>query len=432
MIRSLCLLSLLASAGIAQGTDAAGIDLPARQPDGSVPTPARWNQWRGPARSGQYTGPEWPDRLSKANFVRQWRVPAGPSYSGPVVDDRLVFTTATLDQEREVVRALDRRTGEEVWRAEWKGAVTVPFFARRNGSWIRSTPAHDGESLFVAGMRDVLVCLATDTGKERWRVDFKARFGSKPQAFGFVCSPLIRDGFVYVQCGAGVVKLDKKTGETAWLSMKDKGGMFGGAFSSPVFAELRGKQQLLVQSRMALNGVDHESGSVLWSVAVKSFRGMNILTPLPYGDAVFTSAYGGRGHLFDVTKTKDSFTVRERWMSRAQAYMTSPVVVDGHAYLYLRSKRFCCVDLETGKRTWVSKPFGDTYWSLVAQGKRMLALSDSGELYLIAANSKQLEVIDEIQVSDGDTWAHLAVDEDQVFIRELDGLSVYRWNSRAQ
>ncbi|MHC4815223.1 MAG: PQQ-binding-like beta-propeller repeat protein [Planctomycetota bacterium] len=423
-IPSICLLLLLAPTGLAQS--AVG-DPPAPPQDASTPKPARWNQWRGPARSGQYFGARWPERLSPANFTRQWREPAGPSYSGPVVDDRLVFTTATLDREREIVRALDRRTGKEVWRAEWKGAVTVPFFAKRNGSWIRSTPVHDGESLFVAGMRDVLVCLAAATGKERWRVDFTKRFGTKRQAFGFVCSPLVHDGFVYVQCGAGLVKLDKNTGETAWLSMKDRGGMFGGAFSSPVLAKLRGKPQLLVQSRTALNGVDHDSGTVLWSVAVKSFRGMNILTPMPYGDAVFTSAYGGRGHLFQVTRTKDAFTVAEKWMSRAQGYMTSPVVIDGHAYLYLRSKRFCCVELATGKRTWVSKPLGDTYWSLVAQGSRILALGDSGELYLIAANPKQLEPIDRIRVADSETWAHLAVDADQVFIRELDGLSAYRW-----
>ena len=34
---------------------------------------------------------------------------------------------------------------------------------------------------------------------------------------------------------------------------------------------------------------------------VRSFRGMNILTPQPYGDAVFTSAYGGRAHLFQIS-----------------------------------------------------------------------------------------------------------------------------------
>lgn len=50
--------------------------------------------------------------------------------------------------------------------------MTVAFFAASNGSWVGSTHAFDGEILFVAGMRDVLVSLNATTGKEQWRVDF--------------------------------------------------------------------------------------------------------------------------------------------------------------------------------------------------------------------------------------------------------------------
>ena len=77
-----------------------------------------------------------------------------------------MFTTETKDKKFEVVTAFDRKTGKELWRAQWEGAMTVPFFAKANGDWIRATPACDGESLFVAGMRDVLVCLDAQTGKE--------------------------------------------------------------------------------------------------------------------------------------------------------------------------------------------------------------------------------------------------------------------------
>jgi outer membrane protein assembly factor BamB len=123
------------------------------------PRPTVWNQWRGPTRDGQVGGPAWPARLSDGFLKLLWRVPLGPSYSGPIVTKDLVFTTETRNKESEVVHALDRKTGKERWRAEWKGAMTVPFFAASNGSWIRSTPACDGASLYVAGMRDVLVCL---------------------------------------------------------------------------------------------------------------------------------------------------------------------------------------------------------------------------------------------------------------------------------
>ena len=41
-----------------------------------------------------------------------------------------------------------------MWKAEWPGAMSVAFMAKRNGDWIRSTPAYDGDSLYVAGIRD--------------------------------------------------------------------------------------------------------------------------------------------------------------------------------------------------------------------------------------------------------------------------------------
>ena len=50
--------------------------------------------------------------------------------------------------------------------------MRVPFYAAKNGSWARCTPACDGETLFVGGMRDVLVALDVTNGKERWRVDY--------------------------------------------------------------------------------------------------------------------------------------------------------------------------------------------------------------------------------------------------------------------
>lgn len=391
-------------------------------------TPAvHWNQWRGPERSGRSPGPSWPARLNENNVTRQWRVDLGPSYSGPVVDAERVYTTETVDRKREVVRALDRRTGAEVWQARWGGAMQVPFFAARNGSWIRSTPALDGEALFVAGMCDELVCLEARTGKERWRVDLADRFGVPREAFGFVCSPLVRGDAVYVQSSPGLVKLDRNDGSTIWTSLEERGGIMAGAFSSPVFATLGGREQLLVQTRAALAGVDGADGAVLWSTAVKSFRGMNILTPLPYGDGVFTSSYGGRSMFFAIAREGEALTAEPKWDNRVQGYMTSPVVVGHHAYLYLRSNRFTCIDLDTGETAWISPPLGDTYWSLLAQGDRILALTDAGELMLIAADPGAFEVLDRLQIAENETWAHLAVDGGQIFVRELDGLAAHAW-----
>lgn len=385
-----------------------------------------WPQWRGPHRDGQVAGPAWPERLGQGALQPLWRVPLDPSYSGPIVTRDRVFTTETRDRRSEVVYALDRATGKERWRTDWSGAMSVPFFARANGSWIRSTPAFDGECLYVAGMRDELVCLDATTGGVKWRVDFVAELDAPLPAFGFVCSPLVVDHAVYVQAGASVVKLDKATGRILWRALQDKGGMNGSAFSSPIVATLAGQRQLLVQTRSQLAGIDLATGNVFWTQAVPAFRGMNILTPVVVGDAVFTSSYRNKAWLYRVSKSTNAYDVNTVWSSNATGYMSTPVVIDGHAYLHLQNQRFTCINLESGERTWTSQPFGK-YASLVAQGDRILALTSDGRVLLVQADAEAFELIDEVKISDNPTWAHLAVSGDELFVRELKALTAYRW-----
>lgn len=389
-------------------------------------TPNSWNQWRGPSRDGQIEGPPWPNSLAEKSLHLQWRIELSPSYSGPIVTPTTIFVTATEEKKTEVILALDRETGQQRWRAEWPGAITVPFFAASNGSWIRSTPAFDGENLYVAGMRDVLVALNGATGAELWRIDFVNQFSTPPPSFGFVCSPLIDGDAIFVQAAASVVKLDKRSGKVIWRSLQDDGGMMGSAFSSPILATLGGVRQLVVQTREKLAGVDPTTGNVLWEQNVPAFRGMNILTPVVAGDAIFTSSYQNKSWLFAITNLEGQFKVREVWNNKAQGYMSTPVVIDGHAYIHLQNQRFACINLATGERTWTSTPQGK-YASLIAQRDRILALDQTGKLLLLKADPKAFELLDERKISEQETWAHLAICDDQVFIRELNGLSVFRW-----
>jgi outer membrane protein assembly factor BamB len=164
---------------------------------------------------------EWPSSLKPEHLKELYRVPLGPSYSGPIVAADRVFVTETVDKKKEVTRALDRDSGKELWQVEWEGAMAVPFFAASNGSWIRATPVYDGKRLYVPGMLDVLVTLDAATGKELWRTNFREMFSTVGQTFGFVCSPLVDDGFVYVQTSGGLVKLNCETGALVWRGLKE-------------------------------------------------------------------------------------------------------------------------------------------------------------------------------------------------------------------
>ncbi len=129
--------------------------------------------------------------------------------------------------------------------------------------------------------------------------------------------------------------------------------------------------------------------------------------------------------MLGVSGTSNAYNVTPRWNLPAQGYMTSPVIVDGHAYIHLRNQRFACFDLKNGKETWRSKPYGK-YSSLVSNGKQILALDQRGDLMLINANPEEFEVVDTRKVAE-DSWAHLAVRGDEVFVRDLNKLTAYRW-----
>ncbi len=386
-----------------------------------------WPQWRGPTRDGVHRGAPWPDSLEDSRLRLSWRKELGPGYSSPVLNRKHVFTVETEAEENEVVRAFDRRTGRQVWRAQWPGAMSVPFFARANGSWVRSTPLLDEDRLYVGGIRDVLVCLDAGTGKERWRVNFPEREESPLPSFGFVSSPVVHGDDIYVQAGGGFMKLNKLTGETKWKALKDGGGMYGSAFSSPLIGTLHGVAMAIVQTREELAGVDLDSGAALWKQPVKAFRGMNILTPIIHQDAVFTSAYGGRTTLFRTTASEGRYDIEPAWDNKLQGYMSTPVVHDNHAFLHLRNTRMACVNLADGSIAWTStKTFGK-YLSLARQSDRILALDQKGELFLIRASTDRLIILDKRKISEQETWAHLALADGQLFVRELQGLSVFDW-----
>lgn len=384
-----------------------------------------WPQWRGPSRDSQVKNQTWPEKLSAEHLTESWQVALGPSYSGPIVAEDRVFVTETIDKQYECVRALDRATGKQLWERRWEGAMTVPFFAASNGSWIRSTPAFDGRRLYVAGIRDVLVCLEGQTGEVVWQVDFVASTGAELPSFGCVCSPLVSGEHVYVQAGGGLVKLDKATGKIVWRSLTDGGGMNGSAFSSPVLATIGGLPQLVVQTRTRLVGVDLDSGNEIWGYDIPAFRGMNILTPMVIGETIFTSSYGGKAWLISIKRNGDQWQAVEMWSNKSQGYMSSPVVVDQHIYLHLKNQRFTCIHAGTGQERWTTQPFGK-YWSMVANGDKLLALDQKGELLLLQAAPEEFRMSDRRNVG-GESWAHLAVAGSQVFVRTLDSIKSLQW-----
>jgi outer membrane protein assembly factor BamB len=158
---------------------------------------------------------------------------------------------------------------------------------------------------------------------------------------------------------------------------------------------------------------------------------MNILTPVAFQDTLFTSTYGGKTIGFKVTPVDGKSTVAPAWQHKAQGYMSTPVLVGGVAYTHLKSQRLMAIEIATGRELWTSDQSFGKYLSLVAQGDRILALDQRGQLLLFRANPAKFDLLDQRKLSDAETWAHLAVAGDELFVRELNALTAFRWSSPA-
>jgi outer membrane protein assembly factor BamB len=145
---------------------------------------------------------------------------------------------------------------------------------------------------------------------------------------------------------------------------------------------------------------------------------------------VFTSTYGGNTRFLRLKGDGRQYAVEDAWVLRYEGNTTSPVVVGGHAYVLGKDKRLLCVNLDTGKEAWrTDERFGE-YWSIAANGDKLLALDQRGVLYLLKANAADYDPLDKRKVAESETWAHIAVCGDELFIRDLDGLSVWRWSGK--
>ena len=386
-----------------------------------------WPQWQGPTRNSMIAqDSQWPSSISKDQLKLNWRKELEQGYPGPVVSDKLVFTVESKGKG-EIARAFDRKTGEQAWEHEWNGSMSVPFFAMKNGSWVRSTPAFDGKNLYIGGMRDYLVCLDSASGEKKWSVNFMERYDSPLPSFGLVCSPLVVGDHVYIQAGAGFVKLEKETGKSVWQTLKDQGGMHGSAFSSPIMAKLAENEQLVVQSRTTLAGVNPETGKILWEEKIKAYRGMNILTPVIHGNSLLTSSYGGTTLKFDLKNAGQGLSLEKKWENPQQGYMSAPIIIGDHCYLHLRKQRMTCLDMITGETKWISEKSFGKYMSMVSNGKEILALDEDGTLYRIEPNTEKLVIKESREISKSPTWGHIAISDNQIFIRELKAIACYEW-----
>jgi outer membrane protein assembly factor BamB len=366
-----------------------------------------WPQWLGPNRDGIWRETGILEQLPKDGPRIRWRKAIGSGYAGPAVaGGRVYVTDRTLAAGarnpnsgfaeakvggKERVLCLDEATGKLLWSHQYDCEYRVSYPAGP-----RTTPVVQGDRVYTLGTMGALFCLETATGREVWSKNFPRDYEAKVPLWGFAAHPLVYGDKLICLAGGPdslVVALHRETGKELWraLSAKEPG------YCPPMIYEFGGKRQLIIWHPEAVNGLDPETGKLLWSQPFEVKAGLTIPTPRQAGDRLFVSSFydGSMMLRFDANSLQPSLVWKGKSHSERpdktdglHSIMATPFLKDGYIYGVCSYGEFRCLKADTGERVWQThEPTGgkEERWAnafIVAQGDRFFLFNEKGDLII--------------------------------------------------
>ena len=315
------------------------------------PAPAGdWPQWRGPDRTNvsKETGllKEWP----KDGPPLLWKAEGmGDGVASVAVAGGRVFSLGYRG-EGEFVTALDVKDGKQAWSSQIGPKVNENSVMR----WLsQRTPTVDGDRLYAVTTGGELICLESGTGKDLWRKSYSKDFNSRRPGFGYCDYPLVDGDQLICSPGgpeAGLVALNKKTGELIWQAALP--GNDGASFSCVVPAEIGGVRQYVNCMSRGLVGVSAKDGKFLWRYDKLANGTGNSGAAIVRGDLVFfANGYGAGCGVVKIVADGTGFKAEEVWSLRKSfpSWLGGSVLVGDHVYLCQVAGIPLGIEWETGK-----------------------------------------------------------------------------------
>jgi len=378
-----------------------------------------WPQWRGPTRDGisNETGlkAEWPEDGPPL----AWKVDQlGDGYGAVSVVDGVLYAVANEGLEDEIVKAWDAEKGR-LW-ATRIGKVGNPD-QKPSYPAARSTPTVDGDRVYVFGSNGDLVCLKAKNGEIVWQKSVREDYDGKPGTWAYSESPLVDGDKVIVTPGgkeAGIVAVDKNTGESIWQAKTPEMG--AAAYASTQKMTAAGKEQYVAFMGNGLAGVSADDGSFLWSYT-KTKGIANMPTPVIDGDVVYSGGARTGGGAVRIVAQQPGVVPEELYFSPKLPNAIGGSVKVGD-YLYgCSGSTLMCVNFTTGEIAWQER-ISAAASILYADGRLYLHTED-GQVMMVAATPDQMKVISEFTLPDqpegtGKEWAYPALADGKLYLRQ--------------
>ncbi len=374
-----------------------------------------WPRFRGPKGDGISTetgiNKKWSARAPKP----LWKVDLRDNgYAGPAVAGGKVYIIDHVGSQ-DVVRALDLKTGAEVWSYAYEDT------AGANYGYARSTPTISGGKVYTVSRLGVVNCLDAAGGKKIWSRDVCADFGSERPSWDISGSPVIDGDRVVLAPGgrnAAIVALNKDTGETVMQG----GGDAKTGYATPVVAAINGVKQYVTFTAKTVMGVDAASGAALWSVPWETEWEVNAATPIVIGNSVFiTSGYGKGCALINVAQSGATIA----WQSRALvSRFNTPVLWKGMIYGIGEPGNMVCLDPKSGETKW--KQSGFEWGGLVLVDGVLIGLDGhSGACVMVNASPAGYQELGRFTPLGGQSWTAPIIAQGRLIVRNLKAIACF-------
>lgn len=389
---------------------------------------ADWPQYHGPNLNNT-ANEELPSKaFPKSGPPQVWKAETSLGFSSFVVAEGMAVTLEQREidgNSLEVVVARNAANGEEIWAKElflskYDGGGQSGAKGNDGGDGPRVTPTISDGKVYVTDAHLKLYSLNLADGEEVWQRDIIKQFGGQNIKWQNAAAPVV-DGPLVFAAGGGkgkaLIALSKDSGETVWAVEDD-----AMTHATPVVGEILGQRQVIFFTQTGLVSLDPASGKSLWRYNFP-YKVSTAASPVIWGDIVYCSAgYGVGAGAAKIEKDGAGFKATEIWRTENDNvnHWSTPVVHDGYLYGMFGFKEYgegplACVDIRTGKQKWSHPGFGPG--NVILAGQQLLALSDSGELVIVAASPDGYRESARADVLEGKCWSTPALADGKVYVR---------------
>ena len=401
----------------------------------SIVVASDWPKWRGPNQDGTWNETGVIDHFQAEQLQPVWQAPINSGYTGPTVAEGHVYVMDRLTKPRQVERILcfDAQTGQQVWIHSYDCEYRDVGYT----AGPRASVVVVGGLAYALGTMGHLHCLDARTGQIQWHKDLKQIYQIQMPTWGIAASPLIEDHRLILQVGgrtACLVALHRQTGEELWTARSDPA-----SYATPILIDQAGQRVLVCYTGDHVVGLSPQTGETYWEVPFPpSQMVIGIATPVYHQGYLLISNFFDGSMLIRLHPSE--LSAEKVWHRRGKdehqtdslhSLISTPLLIDDHAYGIDSYGHFRCLELATGDRVfedtsiapierWSTAHFvknGDQVWIFNEKGELMLAKFSPQGVDLISRAQIIQPTRDQLNQRGGVCWSHPAFANKHIFVR---------------